>query len=169
MVKFETKFDASAANTLNKTVMLKLWWLYLLFTLIFVFLGLITYNQNSIVSIFFIVFGVGFTPLCVITTIISQKKNNDSMSLMSSETIEVYTFDEEFINIYTNKDDEYESTVKMKYSSLYMVKETKEAYLLFISNIQSHVVPKKDLVDGTLVELNNYFRIKLQNKFKEMK
>jgi hypothetical protein len=50
-----------------------------------------------------------------------------------------------------------------------MVKETKEAYLLFISNIQSHVVPKKDLVDGTLVELNNYFRIKLQNKFKEMK
>lgn len=39
MIKFETKFNSDATKQLNSFTMKKIWWLYLLFTLLFVLLG----------------------------------------------------------------------------------------------------------------------------------
>ena len=103
MVKFETKFNGNVSRELSVRGMKKLWWVYAFFSVLFIFIGVLYLNSDMSFGIAMIVFGVLFAPLCIMLTRLLQKKVDKSMSVMSEETYEIYTFDENFFTIVQEK------------------------------------------------------------------
>ncbi len=168
MIKFETKFNSDATKQLNSFTMKKIWWLYLLFTLLFVLLGtlnLIGDEPDLIFGIVMIAVGVAFTPACIGLTFLMQKKLNKTMSILSEDTVETYVFDEEKFSIKQEKGEDYKAITVAKYSYFNKVISTPTHYMLYLSASQCHVLPKSSLVEGSLEDLNRIFNANLHEKF----
>lgn len=180
MVEFQGKFDASITKSMNKHTFKKLWWLLTLCSLIFILIGVVDIicredSSDLIFGIIFTAFGVLFVPLVFLLTKILQNIQNKSMSVMSSDTTETYQFYPDRLIITQVKkrdgeeDIEYEATTNARYSYLYRVEETREGYFMRISKMQTHVVNKSDLTQGTIEELNDILRSNLGLRFKRLK
>lgn len=169
MVVFKCKFNRDVTASINKNQFKKLLPLIMLFSFIFILIGVanLFYFQDSFdigFGIFFIVFGVFFIPLVILLTKIIQKRRDQSLSLMSENTEETYKFDVDKLYITTIKGDEFTSEIVASYNYLYKIIETKTHYFLYISKVQTHVVNKCDIAEGTIEELNNIFALKFDNK-----
>ncbi len=88
---------------------------------------------------------------------------------MSPDTVQTYQFYPDKIIITQQNGDNYNATTTTDYSSLYKVEETADCYFLYISKVQSHVVNKADLKQGTIEELNVILHAGLGSKFKSLK
>ena len=174
MVEFKSKFDASKTKALNNHTFKKLKWFFIALSLLLIIVGVIGIllredEADMISGIVLIVFGVLFAPLVIGLTYIFQRNINKSMSILSDYTDEIYTFDEEFITITQQKGDAYFAQTKASYDYIFKIVEAKDFYFLYISKMQSHVVDKASLTQGSLEELNDYFYKNLGNKFKKLK
>ena len=174
MIEFQGRFDSSTSYALNKRVFKKLWWLFVLCSLFLVAmgsLGIVFAEDFSdvVLGAILIVLGALFTPLVMALTKKIQKKQNESMNILSPDTVQIFQFYPDKLVITQRKGEEYEAMTTAKYSYLYKVEETDSTYFLFISRVQSHVVNKADLTQGTIEELNAIFASNLGYKFKKMK
>lgn len=166
MVVVKTKFDEQVTNTINKEQLKKLSKLIIFIAIVFALLGVFyIYKGNLIVGITLLVGAIVYFPLVKILTKHFQKKVNKTMSILSSQTEETYTFDSEFIQIEQVKGEEYSAVVKTKYSYLYQIIENKDNFLLYISKLQMHVIPKDRIVEGSVSELQSIFSENLKNKY----
>lgn len=157
MVKIVTKFDTNVTKSLNKFAIKKLLPFYIIFSLAFIFLGLCSIpDEDGTIwyGIFLIAIGVLFFPICLLLTKIGQKNFNKSMSLMSDETIFSCEFGDNEIYMEESKGSSYFATIRSDYTHFYKVYETDTHYFLYISKQQCHVLPKCDIVEGTVEELN---------------
>lgn len=171
MIEFKSTFDSTVTKKLNFHQMKKFWWLYALFMILFIFMGavgVITQEDESdlILGITLIVIGAVFPVLCILLTILLQRRVDKSMSILSGDTTETYQFYPDKLVITMTKGDEYEGITTAKYSYLYRVEETEENYFLLISKTQSHVVNKRDLTQGTIEELDAILSSNLGANFK---
>ena len=174
MVVFKSKFDESVTNTLNKHQIKKFGWLLGLLGVFFAVFGVlcIVFREDPSdvgLGIFLIVFGVLYFPLVIWLSKIVQKKWNKSMPIMSAETESEFKVDEEKVFMTQEKGDDYKAVTEARYNCFYKVIETKENYFLYISRSQSHVVNKKDLVEGSIEELNEILEQRLEGKFSRCK
>lgn len=171
MIVFESKFDKNVAKSLNIFTMKKLWWMYLILSLSLALIGVSSLLEgDTAFGIFMLSFGVLFTPLCVVLTFLLQKRLNKSMPLMSEETTETYTFYDDKFEIVQQKGEDFFSNTSCKYTSyINKIKETKDCYFIYISNVQAHVVYKNSLKEGSIEELNGILTANLGKKFKELK
>ena len=174
MIEFQGKFDSSASGALNKRVFKKLWWLFVLCSLSFAVVGILGIAfaedfSDLVLGVSLIGFGVLFTPLVMLLTKVIQKKQNESMNILGPDTVQIFQFYPDKLVITQRKGEEYEAMTTAKYSYLYKVEETPSHYFLFISRVQSHVVNKADLTQGTIEELNGILANNLGYKFKKMK
>ena len=170
MVRFETKFSNESSRALNRRAIAKLSWVYVLFSVLFAVLGVVwiigalTDGEaeqgekiaDLVFGCIFVAFGLAFKPLTAWLTKIIQKNVDASMSIMSGDTTEIYTFDENGLVIETEKTGIYKSRVEATYKYVFRIEEDAECYYLFISKLQSHVVFKKYLAEGTLAEMQGY-------------
>lgn len=173
MIEFQGRFDESVANSLNNHAMKKLRWLFILIPALLIVFGIlgIVFREDSedlFFGVYLIVFGVIFTPLCLLFTKLLQK-NLNKMSIMSGETLQTFQFLPDRLVITQRKGDEYDAVTNARYSYLYRVEETANNYFLQISKTQSHVVNKVDLTQGTIEELNQILYANLGQKFKPWK
>lgn len=171
MIEFKQKLDSSKSTALNNNAFKKLWWLYALLSALMIALGVvgIVLREDSAdfgAGVALIVFGVLITPLGYLLTRVLQKRNDKSTVYISSDTEEVFTFDEQYITVTQTKGDEFFATTKAKYTYLYKAYEDSGFYYLYISKMQSHVIDKSSLTQGTLQELNALLRANLGDKFK---
>lgn len=178
MVEFQGRFNENVTKSLNNRTFKKLWWLFVLVSVLFIGLGLTGIffredNEDLSYGIFLLVTGVLFTPLVFLLTMLLQKNLTKSMSILSPDTTEMYEFFPERLIITQRKmlygEKEYESVTNTRYSYLYTVEETRDSYFLRISKMQSHVVNKADLTRGTIEELNEILAANLGAKFKRMR
>lgn len=168
MVQFQSRFDEKAANSLYKRQVGKLIWFFVLLSVILTVAGAFYLSEDLETGIFFIVFGILFTPLFLWIMRMVRKQYYRSISILNSETEEIYCFDENSIHIIQKKGEEYYGEITAKYSYIYRIEETDETYFLYISSQSSHVIPKSALVEGSLEELKSYFRLNLpEKKYKE--
>lgn len=170
MIEFVGKFDSNVTKSLNKHQIKKFWWAYALFSLIFIgigVLGILTPEDMSdiVFGVIMIVFGALFTPLVLLITKSTQKKLDKSMPILSADTIETFQFYPDKLVIIQRKGEEFEAVTTAKYSYLYKVEETPTHYFLKISKMQSHVVNKANLTQGTIEELNNILYANLGASF----
>ena len=168
MIRFETKLNADKTKQFNQFTMKRIWWLYALFTLIFVGIGvanILSSEPDLVFGIVMIGLGVLFTPLCIGLTILLQKKQNKTMSVLSDNTLETYVFDENQFSIKHEKGEEYKAITVAKYSYFYKVISTPTYYMLYLSQTQCHVLPKDSIVEGSLEELDMIFNRNLHEKF----
>ena len=173
MIEFQGKFESGSANALNRRVFKKMGWLFAVSSVVFVLLGVLLSviaedTSDMVLGILLIVFGLVFAPLVKLITHFMQKKLNKSMNILSPDTVEIYQFYPDKLVITQRKGDEYEATTTAKYSYLYKVEETVSNYFLYISKMQSHVVNKSDLVQGTLAELNEILAANLGQNYKKV-
>ena len=157
MIKFQTKLNSNSTSSLNKFAMKKLTPLYIVLTLLFVCIGVfnLTLGDRDLFSgIFFIVLGVLFFPLNLILVKIIQKKRDDSMAVLSDETLVNFTFYDDRVVIEESRFEDYKSTTEMSYKYYYKVCETDTHYFLYISEHQCQVISKADLTEGSLEDLN---------------
>ena len=174
MIEFQGRFDSSAASALNKRVFKKLWWIFVICSLVFVVIGtlLVVFPEDlsdTVLGVVLICFGALFTPLVLWFSKRIQKKQNETMHILSPDTLQIFQFYPDKLVITQRKGDEYEGITTAKYSYLFKVEETATTYFLFISKVQSHVVNKADLVQGTIEELNEIFIRNIGPKFTRTK
>lgn len=171
MVKFVTKFDSNATKDLNKHAMKKLIWVLVLVSLFFTGCGM--YNLFSedglFLGIFFTAFGLLYIPIVWLLTKVIQKRRNKTMYILSEETLETFTFTEDKVFIEEVKGEKYKAFVETTYDYFYRIDETATHYFLYISKVQSHVVPKCDIKEGTIEELNTLLFNNLGPKFNMQK
>lgn len=167
MIEFRTKFDESLTKAVNKRGILRYWWILLIFVVLFAVLGAIDIATGEIwLGTFYLVVAALFVPFVLLLTFIFQKSLNKSMSIMSGETEAYYAFTEDGVTAEIKKGSEYEDSIKATYSFIYKGVETKTHYLLYISKAQCIVIPKSDIINGSLEELNSILAQRLGNKFK---
>ncbi len=167
MIRFENKFNSQVTGALNKHVMKKLWWVYVLFTVLFALLGVLSLKDDMIFGIIMICFGALFTPLCILLTKLLQKKIDGSMSILSNDTVETYVFDENTFTITQEKGEEFRAMTQAKYSYFHKVTETATHYYMYLSKTQCHVLPKDSLKEGTFEELDGILIARLGDRFKK--
>lgn len=169
MVKFRTKFDSESTASLNKAQIKKVLWIYVILSLMLVVFGISKFltedrtESDIIVGVFLIALGVALIPVLLLVTKSAQKKIDNSMSLLSENTEETFSFDNDKIYIETVKGEQYKSYVEASYSYLYKVVENADSYFLYISKMQCHVIAKKYLVEGNLFELNDILKCYFSN------
>lgn len=166
MIIVKTVFDESVPKALNSYALKKLNWVLWLVVIAFLALGVMEIlDENTFVGIIWLVAAVIYYPLVLVLTKKFQKKVNQSMSVMSRETEEVYIFEEEQIEITQTKGMDYKAVVTTKYSYLYQVIEQKDNFILYISKMQAHLIPKDKIVEGSVEELQFIFKERLGKKF----
>lgn len=170
MVKFETVFGENVVKASQKVAAKKFDAVYALIVIFCLLSSLISYFESGellsvIPGIVLAIVLVLISKLILSATVKSQIK---SMTLLSEQTKENYTFTYDSLEIVSVRGDEYFCTVRTKYSYLFLVEEHADFYLLYISKNQYHVVDKNGLVEGTLDELNDIFARNLGNKFKPL-
>ena len=174
MVEFKTTLNADKTAAVNKNVFKKLWWVFLLTSLLVVIIGVcgILFREDEAdlyMGIVITVLGVCFTPLVMLLTFIIQKSMNKSMPVLSDDTLSVFTFDNCKITILQSKGDDYHAETVCSYKYLYKVAEDNDYYFLYISKAQCHVIDKASLTQGSLMELNAYLSANLGFKFQSKK
>lgn len=171
MVEFRCKLNGSKSRALNNKTFKKLWWLYAILAVFIIacgILGIVKREDNSdfFAGVFLIVLGVLITPLGYLFTMFLQKRNDKATIYISDETEEVYTFDEQYITITQTRSDIFSATLKAKYSYIYKAVEDKNYYYLFVSKLQSHVIDKSSITQGSLQEMSALLKSNLGEKFK---
>lgn len=108
-----------------------------------------------------------FMLLITFFSLINRKRS--TMNVIGEETCEVYRFYDEGFTVNMKRGADYEGYTKAAYKYLTKVEESAEAYFLWISAAQAHVVKKADLTEGSLEELNQILTRALGDKFKAAK
>lgn len=170
MIVVESKFDENVTNTMNKVAFKRSLLLFVFISAMFIALGIVNLlKDNFYGGIFCICFGVLYFPFIILFTKIVQKKINKTSTILSQETTERYEFNDEFIVVKQQMGEEYIAEIKAKYSYLFKVLETNTDFILYISKVQAHVVPKDKIVEGSVEELKEIFNKKIYDRFKKLK
>ena len=99
MVKFRTKFDSESTASLNKAQIKKFLWIYVILSLMFVVAGVSRTltpegtEYDIIVGVILIAVGVALIPVLLLVTKSAQKKIDNSMSILSENTEETFSFE----------------------------------------------------------------------------
>lgn len=167
MVKFNTKVNSLTSGRVNKMQMKKLTWVYVVFSVLFSFVGVSFIIGGSVVfgCVFILIFGVGFYPLCKTLTKLMQKNIDKTSSVITNETDLTITFTEEKIIIDSVSPNLFTEHLEAFYNYIYKITESNEEYFIFTNRVNCHHVPKNTLTEGTLEELASY----LQNNFPVIK
>lgn len=124
---------------------------------------------NMFIGMFLILFGIIYLPMLLIINKCAIKKNKKTMPILSDETITTYEFNEDEISVSACKENMFHSQATYKYSCIYKAVETKESYLLYISNHQAEVILKKDIIEGSIEELNHILKMNLKDRVRLLK
>lgn len=171
MVEFRSKLDSSKSRALNNNMFKKLLWLYALLTVFIIAFGVagIVFREDSsdfAAGIGLIVLGVLVTPIGYFLSRFLQKRIDNSATYISDNTEEIYTFDEQYITLTQTMGDVFTSTLKARYSYIYKAIEDNNYFYLYISKMQSHVIDKSSITQGTLEEVTALLKTNLGDKFK---
>ena len=174
MIEVRTTLNPRITNPLLKLQIRRLRWFFFFIPAMFCAIGLLAIigredNSDIAGGIVTIVLGVGFLPLVYSLSRFAQKFINKTMKLLHDETLNYFRFEESMFYQETVKGDEYRGTTECAYSLLYKAYETKSHFFLFISNMQTHVVPKKDIVTGSAQELSDRLKALMGKRFKRLK
>ncbi|MGN1076900.1 MAG: YcxB family protein [Candidatus Gallimonas sp.] len=171
MVEFRSKLDGSKSRALNNRTFKKLLWMYVLLTVLLIVLGVVGIvlkedSSDFAAGIGLIVLGVLITPLGYLLSRFLQKRFDKSATYISDDTEEIYQFDEQFITLTQTMGDVFTSTLKARYSYLYKAREDNRCFYLYISKMQSHVIDKSSITQGSLEEVTALLKTNLGDKFK---
>lgn len=171
MVEFRSKLDSSKSRALNNNMFKKLLWLYVVLTVLLIVLGVvgIVFREDGsdfAAGVGLIVLGVLITPLGYLLARFLQKRVDKSATYISDSTEEIYTFDEQYMTLTQTMGDVFTSTLKARYSYIYKAREDNNYFYLYISQMQSHVIDKSSITQGTLEEVTALLKNNLGNKFK---
>lgn len=169
MVIVESVLDENVTKALNKVSLKRLSILLIIVSLVFILFGIMNISDDDLYGgIIWIVVGILYIPLVMLLTKLIQKRSNKTMSLISVETKERYQFDNEYIVISQQKGEDFFSETKAKYNYLYKAIESDNEFVLYISNVQAHIVPKNKIVEGTVEELRDILKNNLNDKYKRI-
>ena len=158
MVEVKTSLDKIAITKLNQFHLFRKNVLLLILPMIIIFaIGLISFlfpeeESEKYIGIILMVFGVGFPLLCFIMMKFMVWLQLRSAKFISEETKIDYIFNEDMI-YYHMENVGMKTTSEWAWDLCYKAFETKEYFYIYISNMQAHIVPKKDIVSGTSQEL----------------
>lgn len=168
MFDFETKLGKKEVNALNVfNTFIKNVFIQILFMVIFLTLfGIQYYEERDIILLVFaLCFGLGFPLLCFIFMKISVWFYIRSSKMIADNNLVFFNFNEDSINIRTEKPDMV-TTTNIKWNLLYKAFETKKYYFMYISNMQSYIIPKETIKTGTIKDFSNLLTSKLSKKYR---
>lgn len=171
MVEFRSKLDSGKSRALNNNMFKRLLWLYAILTVVLIALGVVGIifredGSDFAAGVALIVLGVLITPLGYLLSRMLQKRVDKSATYISDNTEEVYTFDEQYITLTQTMGDVFTTTLKARYSYIYKASEDNNYFYLYISKMQSHVIDKSSITQGTLEEVTALLKTNLGDRFK---
>lgn len=170
MIQFKSKLNDDALQSLNKNQLKKMMGPIAIISVCMLVIGIYLYYMvNMFIGMFLILFGIIYLPMLLIINKCAIKKNKKTMPILSDETITTYEFNEDEISVSACKENMFHSQATYKYSCIYKAVETKESYLLYISNHQAEVILKKDIIEGSIEELNHILKMNLKDRVRLLK
>lgn len=170
MIQFKSKLNDEVLKSLNKNQLKKMMGPIAIISVCMIIIGIyLYYRVDMFFGMFFILLGIIYPPMLVMVNKCAIKKNKKTMNILSDETITTYEFNEDEVSVTRCKENMFHSQATYKYSCIYKAVETKESYLLYISNHQAEVVLKKDIIEGSIEELNRILKMNLKDRVKLLK
>jgi len=171
MVEFKVKFDKKIGQKLAEVqyqnTAKKLKKLQIIFGLLGVILIVYPIANLFKDSFDYFVFGIGIFSLIFWLLFPKflrknlhkqQDKISEESTLVNDLAEEVYKFDSEKVFIFTTMGEKYRSAIETDYDYFSKVEEDDECYLLYISNVQCHLIFKNSITKGTIEEFNSYLK-----------
>ncbi len=170
MVVVNTKFNEQATRELSNLQMRKFLILFIIvsaFLVLFGSIGVVAGEdiEDFTLGITLVVLGFGFTPLVYVINLLLQTFINKSMAILNEDTTNVFKFDEDKVYQEMTRGEIYHAKSESVYSLIYKVYENENNFFMFISSTQAHIIPKKDIVEGSYEDLVFYFATNLGSKF----
>lgn len=172
MIEFQTKLSKKEVIALNKFHLNKKMWIpSVVFSVLFLCLGVSMFltaedtSEQVAAIVFAVIFGVGFVPLCYLVIRIMVHFQLKTSKIISEDNLIHFTVTEDTLRIDNEKKD-IQSITTMNWSLVYKAYQTKDYFFIYISNMQSYVLPICDLVSGSAEEFGELLRMKLGKQFK---
>ena len=172
MIEFKTQLDINSQRVLNKFMMKKLIIFLGVASLFLIAIGLVGVflTEAKTSGIVLTIFGVVLTPLILILNAIGQKNIAKTSPVLSTQTKEIYRFNEDYFEHLQKRGESFQSHTKADYTYFFKVVSTPTHYLMYISNNQCHVIDKSHITQGTCQELDEILLRKIPaGKFKKAK
>ena len=135
--------------------------------LLYLILGVFSTDISSLIQAIVTDIIVAALMLSIYIVSISRMvKNFPQNNPMAADAIDIFSFDDERINIETSGELQ-NGTIEFSYDIFFNVYETKDSFYLYNSNLTAYLLPKSDFTQGTPEELRQLFQTKLgTDKFK---
>ena len=172
MVEFKVKFDKRIGQKLAEVQyqnsakrIKKLQIIFMILGVILIVYSIINLFANLFdffafgIGIFSIIFWLLFPKILKKNIYRQQEKICDESSIVNDITEELYKFDSEKVYIFTTMGEKYRSAVETDYDYFSKVTEDDDCYLLYISNVQCHLIFKDTLSKGSLEEFDWYLKM----------
>ena len=163
-VKFNKKIGEKLAEVQYKNAVKKIRRLQIIFTIIGVVLMVYAVANSFADSFDYFAFGIGIFSLIfwlLFPKILrrnlhrQQDKISEESTIVNDLAEEVYKFDSEKVFIFTTMGENYRSAIETNYDYFSKVEEDDDCYLLYISNVQCHLIFKNSITKGTISNLAN--------------
>lgn len=174
MIVFKTGLNSQTSKQLNKFNFKKIFWVFILISVLCIAVGILGLvagedAEDRDVGIGLIIYGVLFAPLVWFITRLAQRHYDKSAAYISDDTVQTFKFDEERLYVEQERGDMFKSDLTAVYSYCYKVKESSTYYFIYVSSNQVLAVPKADIVEGDIDELDRIFSEKLGKKYKSLR
>lgn len=169
MVRFETRLNSDVTAAINNRAQRRFKPMLKIVGFIFIVIGVLIlldaiipdaeHPSNAFeksfglaMGVFFTVFGFLYFPLVKVLSRFMQKRVDATMNIIGNDAAETFTFDENGLVIESERPGIYKSLVEASYKYLFRVEEDIDCFYLLISKVQSHVIFKKQLTEGSMQE-----------------
>lgn len=171
-VVFDEKLSKMAQKQSNKTL-LKMF-LFIILILVFLFFIRVAYQDDNFMKILTLTAIIIVSSLLFLFTAsivylkILDKKVQKSNKLISKLTKINYTFYDTYFETKVYKEEEQIENSKIDYSSIYKLIESQESYMLYLTSILAHVIPKQNVLESDQIHLKEILTKNIKN-YKKLK
>lgn len=167
LIEVRTNYDEKAFYQYNRFhVFKKNKWVVIIFSVVFVLLGLLLTLDGDEGGIIFIVTGLLFPVFMLLFVSLISKLHLKSNKMFADLKNIYFRFNDETI-FNEVKSTDLTTTNEFKWSKIYRIYETGDSIYIYISNMQAFIIKKSDLINGSVENLRNLISSKASEyKFK---
>lgn len=171
MVEVKTGLNAENLRQANKVSIKKFMWLFIVLSVLLNLVGIVNIVSPDsetpvILPVFCIILGLLIFPGIIILIPVYQKLYNKTMKLINDETVNFFRFCDDKFYQEATKGTDFKDVCECGYSYIFKAIETNEHFFIYISKLQMHIIPKKNITLGTPMELRSILMGRLGAKFK---
>lgn len=171
MIVVKSSFNSEDAVALNKNVLKKNFWIFIIFAALFVIFGiseLLGEDSSVVLAVTCFVLAVLVPLLLYAVSLSAVKKNLKTNKMLAPDTVQTFSFSDDGVRV-QQQNEHFKGDDVFDWTCIFNAVENKGYIFFYLSSVQSHIMKKADFEQGSLAELKELLKEKLGSKFKGLK